>query len=272
MASPPPALVGEMLERRVRRGPLLLTIDEAHEMDGELGQELLNTAQLLLGDRLPLMLILAGTPDLPRRLSAMGASFWSRSRRLPIGRLRPDAAADAVRIPMEQHGRAIEADALEQVVSESQGYPYFLQVWGRVLWEGCPDRSASLTLADVKRLRPVFAAERGLYYDERYEELKRADLVEVAHRLAGLFQASKRRLPGAVEEAVKAWLQASDRPADGDDIQAVCDQLRDLGYIWLVVEGEVRYYEPGIPSLMAYVSRNQQLDSASVESGTQFAN
>lgn len=265
MAAPPPALVAEMLERRVRRGPLLLTIDEAQEMDGEFGQELLNTAQLLLGDRLPLMLILAGTPDLPRRLSAMGASFWSRSRRLPIGRLRPDAAADAVRIPMEEHGRAIEADALEQVVSESQGYPYFLQVWGRVLWEGCPDRAAPLSLAGVNRLRSAFATERGLYYDERYEELKRADLVDVAHRVAGLFVDSKRRLPGDVERAVKAALHASGRPAGFEGVQPACDRLRDLGYIWLVVEDGVRYYEAGIPSLMAYVSRNHQLDSASEE-------
>lgn len=265
MAAPLPALVAEMLERRVRRGPLLLTIDEAQEMDGEFGQELLNTAQLLLGDRLPLMLILAGTPDLPRRLSAMGASFWSRSRRLPIGRLRPDAAADAVRIPMEEHGRAIEADALEQVVSESQGYPYFLQVWGRVLWEGCPDRAAPLSLADVNRLRSAFATERGLYYDERYEELKRADLVEVAHQVAGLFLTSQRRPPGDVEQVVEDSLHASGQPAAGEDVRLVCDRLRDLGYVWLVVKNEVRYYEPGIPSLMAYVSRNKLLDAAGEE-------
>lgn len=227
-------------------------------MDADLGHEILNTAQALQSEGRPLMLVLAGTPDLPRHLSSMDASFWSRGRQLPIGRLQPAASADAIRIPLEEHGRSIEENALEQVVRESHGYPYFLQVWGELLWPAAPN--APVTVADVDRARPWFASLRDSYYDERYEELKRFDLVKVARRVATLFAGAELRPTGDVEKAVSATL----RGAGSKDTREACNQLRDLGFIWRVIHDGVRWYEPGIPSLMGFVIRNSTLEAEDV--------
>ena len=94
---------------RARPRPLLLALDEAHQMGPGLARDVLNTVQELQSEGHPVLLILAGTPDLPRHLNAMGASFWDRSEKLPIGRLGPHDAAEAVRVPLVAAGRSITA-------------------------------------------------------------------------------------------------------------------------------------------------------------------
>lgn len=128
-----------MLRRRSRLSPVLLALDEAHMMDAEFGRDLFNIVWKLQREGCPVMLILAGTPDLPRHLSTLEASFWDRSERLPIGRLGPETSADAIRIPLEEGGRSITAAALEAAIGESDGYPYFLQLLGEAIWDAGPD-------------------------------------------------------------------------------------------------------------------------------------
>ena len=60
------------------------------------------------------------------------------------------------------------------------------------------------------------------------------------------------------EEERKA-LEAEGRPSDSDAVMAACERLNDLGYIW-AAGGEARpYYRPGIPSLMQFVARSQEV-------------
>ncbi len=75
------------IERRARRKPVLVTIDEAHTLPLKLGRALLSAGQRWQYSGLPAMLLLAGTPGLPEHLNTMGTTFWERSEELPIGRL-----------------------------------------------------------------------------------------------------------------------------------------------------------------------------------------
>ncbi len=244
-----------ILSRRSRNRPTLLLIDEAHRVGADAGEALLNAVQDLQGEDEPVLLILAGTPDLPRHLGKMGASFWDRSKQLPLGRLELAAAADAVRVPLEEHGRAITPDALNQVVRESHGYPFFLQIWGDLLWKGCSDPSKAASLPDLDRVRPMFEQERGLYYDRRFDELDDAGLVSVAARVAAEFSGAKRVLREQVKTAIHSALEqegkgtAPDRAA----VREADRVLRHRGYIWPVVHQRTPCYEPGIPSLMQFV-------------------
>jgi hypothetical protein len=51
-----------------------------------------------------------------------------------VGPLPPDAAARAVRRPVKEEGAEIEEAALEKITEVTQGYPYFLQGWGKHTW------------------------------------------------------------------------------------------------------------------------------------------
>ena len=183
-----PDFLDHVLLRRVRKAPLALLIDEAHTLDPLVGRTILSTVQRLAGMNAPLLTVLAGTPGLPDQLRKMQATFWERSQILAFDRLGDRDASDAVRIPFEAVGRSITPEALEQAVSESQGYPFFLQVWGEALWDRGDRSSGEVTGSDVEPARAEFEARRDEFYGHRYDELDALGLLPAATAAAAAFR------------------------------------------------------------------------------------
>ena len=97
--------------------------------------------------RLPIVLVGAGLPQLRGRMGK-AKSYAERLFDFPeVGPLPEAAAALAITKPAEKEGVKIEQDAVTQVVQETQGYPYFLQEWGKHAWDTA--RSSPITRADV---------------------------------------------------------------------------------------------------------------------------
>jgi hypothetical protein len=84
---------------------------------------------------LPVTLIGAGLPQLPR-LAGEAKSYAERLFTFPrIGQL-PDAeAARALVEPAEGLGVAYERAAVDAIVDYTEGYPYFLQEYGKIVWD-----------------------------------------------------------------------------------------------------------------------------------------
>lgn len=96
---------------------------------------------------LPVILVGAGLPQLPG-LAGEAKSYAERLFDFPeIASLTDEEATAALRIPAEEAGRSYEKQALERIVKEAAGYPYFLQEWGYHVWETA-DRSP-ITAQDV---------------------------------------------------------------------------------------------------------------------------
>lgn len=84
--------------------------------------------------QLPLVLIGAGLPILPR-LAGESKSYAERLFHFPIvGPLPSAAAARAISEPIEREGEKIEPGAIQEILKLAQGYPYFLQEWGYQAW------------------------------------------------------------------------------------------------------------------------------------------
>jgi AAA ATPase domain len=85
--------------------------------------------------QLPITLVGAGLPQLPR-LAGEAKSYAERLFTFPrIGRL-PDAeAARALVDPAEGLGVTYERDAVDAIVEYTEGYPYFLQEYGKIVWD-----------------------------------------------------------------------------------------------------------------------------------------
>ena len=254
--SAPARMVAQAFSERAREKPWILLLDEAHNLDGEVGNALLNAAQKVGGEA-PFLLVLAGTPDLRRRLRRMSASFWPRARQMPIGRLSAASARDAVRIPLRQDQIGIAQDALDQIVVESRRYPFFLQLWGSSVWTvGNARRGPRRTvgLADVRSHTPEFVQTANLYYLERYEELTERRLLAAAWAVADAFGAGPAPR-GAAESLPEEGMEAAVARGLGSDgaerVREVTESLFHLGYIWR--SGGEPDWEAGIPSLMDYV-------------------
>jgi hypothetical protein len=85
--------------------------------------------------QLPVTMVGAGLPQLPR-LAGEAKSYAERLFKFPtIGRLEPEAAIRALVEPAAGEGVDFEPTAAEAVVAYTDGYPYFIQEYGKVLWD-----------------------------------------------------------------------------------------------------------------------------------------
>ena len=254
LGDPKVPTVAEALTARAADGPLVMAVDEAHMLTAEVGRELLNASQAVRKRGLPFFLLLAGTPDLRARMRAMGATFWGRSERMPVGRLARAATRRALVEPLAQFGVAFEAEALDLAMADIVDYPYFVQLWGESLTSTKTDaqRGASVSVHDAGRASAAFALKRDDYYRDRYEELRDGGLLGVATAVSQAAQRTPSVTREGLAEIVSAELcrtQGLDSEARHPATEEVCERLIEVGYVWWGT-GEL---EAGIPSLMNYV-------------------
>lgn len=186
----------------------------------------------------------------------MGATFWERSLVLPIRRLDNLESSDAIRIPLESGERPIAGDALERVVEASNGYPYFLQIWGELLWEADGATSGTLGMDDVNNLYPQFVDTRDRFYSARHLELKASGLLAPAAILAEAYEGRDSLEDSEVDDALVRGLKVKSGTSEPVDVASVRAKLHDLGYIWAPGGASGMKYYPGIPSLMSFVADN----------------
>lgn len=85
--------------------------------------------------RLPITLVGAGLPQL-LALAGEAKSYSERLFEYPqVDKLNTPAALDALRKPAQQLSVDYTADAAMAIVEKTQGYPYFLQEWGKHTWD-----------------------------------------------------------------------------------------------------------------------------------------
>lgn len=241
------------LAKLAGRVPTILLIDEAHTLNTKIGRLLLHGAQAVALEGLPLLLSLAGTPDLPRHLGKMQATFWERSAIAPIERLDRGASSDAIRIPLEDAGKEITPEALESVVADSHGYPYFLQLWGEQLWDEARHASRPIGMEEVDRVRPRFESDRKQFHSQRYRELDDRGLLRPAVALARAYDDIESLKNKEVNAVLQGTLEAEGRSAAPEALREVREGLHDLGYIWSPRAERGDPFLSGIPSLMSFV-------------------
>ena len=242
----------ETLKNTCRYTPTLITLDETHTLDKNVGNSLFNLSQEIREENLPFLLILAGTPGLRNHLNSIDATFWSRSKKLAIDCLDRDAAKDAITRPFDKHGVTIDPDALDAVVENSQHYPYFLQEWGAALSDRLINANQDrITLNTVKAALPAVDAQRRDYYQDRYTELRNANLLDTTEAVNRLFNVA----PAWHDEALTEQLHRL-TGTDKAELNKRVNTLERLGYIWC--PGQNKPYVPGIPSLMTHISHVRQ--------------
>lgn len=107
---------------------------------------------------LPVTLVGAGLPQIPR-LAGDARSYSERLFQFPsIGEL--DTAHDAkaaLTIPARQQQVLFAPEAVEFVVDYTQGYPYFLQEYGKLLWDEASE--SPITLEEAQQVQPLVEAK-----------------------------------------------------------------------------------------------------------------
>ncbi len=120
--------------------------------------------------QLPVTLIGAGLPQLVAHAAA-AKSYAERLFRFPeIGPLPEDAARYALEAPARKRDVLFHPDALSAIVRRTQGYPYFLQEWGKHSWD-CAEASP-ITAQDVDAATAQAIAELDAsFFRARFDRL-----------------------------------------------------------------------------------------------------
>ena len=124
--------------------------------------------------RLPVTLVGAGLPQLRGRMG-QAKSYAERLFDFPeVGPLSPAAAALAIVKPARELGVEFESEAVELILHEAEGYPYFLQEWGKHVWDAA-ERSP-ITARDVRSASAtaLAALDEG-FFMVRFDRLTRTE-------------------------------------------------------------------------------------------------
>lgn len=141
----------EAVGEAARQGGTVLAvfIDELQYVPEEQLAALITALHRSSQRALPVVLVGAGLPSLRGRMGN-AKSYAERLFEFPeIGPLPEDAARLAIEKPIHDRGAKVSAAALAGILRHAQGYPYFLQEWGKHSWDVAG--KSPITERDVER-------------------------------------------------------------------------------------------------------------------------
>lgn len=189
---------------------------------------------------LPVLLFGAGLPT----LAALSGDAKSYAERLfifsRIDTLAKGDAENAIRHPIEEEGESIDDDILDRIITETKGYPYFLQEWGYQVWNVSPQSPISI----------------GCFKVAENEVLRRLD--------EGFFKVRIDRLTPKEKEYVIAMAGLGGGPYRSSDVAEVLGeklatlgprraQIIEKGMIYSPAHGDIAFT---VPMFDEYLKRN----------------
>ncbi len=149
---------------------IVLFIDELQYVEERQLEALIVALHRINQEQLPVILIGAGLPQLRGKMGN-AKSYAERLFLFPeIGPLEKKFATAAIKNPIESESATIEDEAIDRIFEATQGYPYFLQVWGKLAWNAA--ESSKITRADVEAISTeAFAALDESFFLVRFDRL-----------------------------------------------------------------------------------------------------
>ncbi len=134
----------------------ILLIDEVQYLSGEELSALIVAIHHTNQKNLPIIFFGAGLPQ----VAALSGDAKSYAERLfdypPVGALDKESAIAAIKQPITEEEEQITDKALERIVEQTKGYPFFLQEWGFQVWniaDQSPIHEANIDQATPAALR-----------------------------------------------------------------------------------------------------------------------
>ena len=151
-----------------------LFVDEMQDVRGEDLAAICAACHELAQQATPLIVVGAGLPHLPSQLSSCRSYSERLFHYLRIDRLPRTAADRALAAPAEREGVTFTPAALDALYEAADGYPYFVQAYGKVTWDSAPENP--ITADDVKVAAPAAESELAVgFFGSRYERATPAE-------------------------------------------------------------------------------------------------
>lgn len=259
--------------------PLLVTIDEAQNLTGEVAVTIANLAQNINHSRTQICFILAGTPELMSHLVSVGpedpstgktmtATFIARADKVYPDLLDKDASQDALLTPFQEENWQIDDAVMNEILDDAQGYPWFIQLWGEGLWDnGLDDKTINRAVMEAAKGKVI--RERISVYQARLNELNEplndavgGRQVLLAARLVAERFLSQDNAPMSETELAQTLDTLEESGISSGDHKPLKMRFLHAGFLvedpayGETPDSEQMYWRPGIPSLANFVIRS----------------
>jgi hypothetical protein len=203
-----------------------------HNLDASSLAAVCMALQAVSRDALPVALVGAGLPDLQVRLMKAKPYADRLFEYRELGRLRDAEARVALVKPAAGLGVEFSRDAAIEVVRLAAGYPYFLQEYGRELWNAV--ESSPITMRDVEEVRELVKEQLArTFYGPRFDMASDAEQRYLA-AMASLGDA-----PYSTAEVSRRWGAENQRQTSPHR-----DNLLQKGLIWSPTRGQIDFTVP----------------------------
>jgi hypothetical protein len=153
---------------------LALFVDEMQDIEPSELSALCGACHEISQAGAPLILVGAGLPHLPVALSASKSYAERLFHYVVIDRLERSDADQALTIPAATEDVEYEPDALDELHRMTDGYPYFVQAYGKTVWDVAP--RSPIRVIDVKEAAPEAEDELAVgFFGARYERATPAE-------------------------------------------------------------------------------------------------
>jgi hypothetical protein len=149
---------------------VVILIDEVQYLAEDELRGLIVALHRIAQKGLPMILFGAGLPQLAA-LAGEAKSYAERLFDFPaVGALDRQAAGQAIADPIRDEGAGITTEALAEIVRVTEGYPYFLQEWGKHTWNQA--QGPEINLNDVLAAsRTALATLDSNFFRVRFDRL-----------------------------------------------------------------------------------------------------
>ena len=153
---------------------IALYVDEMQDISTEELAALCGACHEISQQGAPLVVVGAGLPHLPVALAASKSYAERLFRYLSVDRLPRDMAERAWRVPAGTEGVTFEDAAIDELYRLTDGYPYFVQAYGKVTWDAAV--ADPITADDVHEAAPEAEAELAIgFFGARYDRATPAE-------------------------------------------------------------------------------------------------
>jgi len=213
---------------------IALFIDEMQDVQPDEVSAICAACHELSQQGAPLIVVGAGLPHLPAVLSASKSYSERLFRYLRIDRLDRPAADRALLAPAGREDVEFEPAALDALYAAADGYPYFVQAYGKVTWDVAA--ASPITADDVAVAAPAAEAELAVgFFGSRYDRATPAER-EYMHAMAELGGPS-----GAAVATSEVAVSLGRKPAS---LSPARDSLIKKGLVYSAERGAVAFTVP----------------------------
>ncbi|WP_025139584.1 ATP-binding protein [Achromobacter sp. DH1f] len=152
----------------------VLFIDELQYVEEDQLAALISALHRCAQQKLPVTVVGAGLPQLRGRMGEAKSYAERLFNFSEIGALSESDAALAITLPAKEEDVAVDPAAIALITAETQGYPYFLQEWGKSAWDVAVE--SPITVDDVRTAsKEAVAALDESFFRVRFDRLTPAE-------------------------------------------------------------------------------------------------